>query len=182
MVSDGKHRPPDDVDKCTVHLPKTSTLGRSSWCTPAFSGCQSASTSGSAGSPSSRSEQAVATTPASDSTFVRRLNHLGIKGDEAGSSQGDARLQMNSLRSFHIPVIMWNLQISGLKVKLILPDHLNILLFHIKIEGLQNLIQRNEQLHGSGDGPSSGVALPFILVQVKQPLFTAFLGYNTLGS
>ncbi|KAJ6699182.1 TRANSCRIPTION FACTOR DP [Salix purpurea] len=33
--------------------------------------------------------------------------------------------------------------------------------------GLQNLIQRNEQLYSSGNVPSGGVSLPFILVQVK---------------
>ncbi|KAJ0714426.1 putative transcription factor E2F-DP family [Helianthus annuus] len=33
--------------------------------------------------------------------------------------------------------------------------------------GLQNLIKRNEQLYGSGDTPSGGVALPFILVQTR---------------
>ncbi|XVE96613.1 hypothetical protein REPUB_Repub02eG0238000 [Reevesia pubescens] len=44
---------------------------------------QSVSTSGSVGSPSSRSEQAMAT-PASESTFLR-LNHLDIHGDDAGS-------------------------------------------------------------------------------------------------
>lgn len=47
---------------------------------------QSVSTSGSMGSPSSRSEQAMAT-PASESTFLR-INHLDIHGDDAGS-QGD---------------------------------------------------------------------------------------------
>ncbi|KAK3445415.1 transcription factor-like protein DPB isoform X1 [Eucalyptus grandis] len=47
---------------------------------------QSVSTSGSMGSPSSRSEQAMAT-PASESTFLR-MNHLDIQGDDAGS-QGD---------------------------------------------------------------------------------------------
>ncbi|KAF9665064.1 hypothetical protein SADUNF_Sadunf16G0083300 [Salix dunnii] len=31
--------------------------------------------------------------------------------------------------------------------------------------GLQNLIQRNEQLYSSGNAPSGGVSLPFILVQ-----------------
>ncbi|XWS55865.1 hypothetical protein CRYUN_Cryun09bG0036600 [Craigia yunnanensis] len=41
------------------------------------------STSGSVGSPSSRSEQAMAT-PASENTFLR-LNHLDIHGDDAGS-------------------------------------------------------------------------------------------------
>lgn len=44
---------------------------------------QSISTSRSIGSPSSRSEQTMAT-PASDNTFLR-LNHLDIHGDEAGS-------------------------------------------------------------------------------------------------
>ncbi|KAL2501894.1 Transcription factor-like protein DPB [Forsythia ovata] len=33
--------------------------------------------------------------------------------------------------------------------------------------GLQNLIQRNEQLYGSGNAPTGGVALPFILVQTR---------------
>ncbi|XP_004307868.1 PREDICTED: transcription factor-like protein DPB-like [Fragaria vesca subsp. vesca] len=33
--------------------------------------------------------------------------------------------------------------------------------------GLQNLIQRNEQLYCSGDAPSGGVSLPFILVQTR---------------
>uniref|UniRef100_A0ACD5TPK9 Uncharacterized protein n=1 Tax=Avena sativa TaxID=4498 RepID=A0ACD5TPK9_AVESA len=33
--------------------------------------------------------------------------------------------------------------------------------------GLQNLVERNEQLYCSGDAPSGGVALPFILVQVN---------------
>ena len=44
---------------------------------------QSVSMSGSVGSPSSRSEQTMAT-PASDNTFLR-LNHLDIHGDDAGS-------------------------------------------------------------------------------------------------
>ncbi|KAJ6778299.1 TRANSCRIPTION FACTOR DP [Salix koriyanagi] len=33
--------------------------------------------------------------------------------------------------------------------------------------GLQNLIQRNEQLYSSGNAPSGGVSLPFILVQTR---------------
>ncbi|KAJ4970084.1 hypothetical protein NE237_003183 [Protea cynaroides] len=33
--------------------------------------------------------------------------------------------------------------------------------------GLQNLIQRNEQLYASGNSPVGGVALPFILVQTR---------------
>lgn len=36
-----------------------------------------------------------------------------------------------------------------------------------KYVGLQNLIKRNKQLYGSGNAPSGGVALPFILVQVN---------------
>ena len=44
---------------------------------------QSVSMSGSVGSPSSRSEQTMAT-PASENTFLR-LNHLDIHGDDAGS-------------------------------------------------------------------------------------------------
>lgn len=41
------------------------------------------------------------------------------------------------------------------------------LLDSIKFVGLQNLIHRNEQLYSSGNSPSGGVALPFILVQVS---------------
>lgn len=58
---------------------KNPNLG--SWGT-AISG-QSVSTSGSVGSPSSRSEQALPTS-ASENAFVR-LNHLDIHGDDAGS-------------------------------------------------------------------------------------------------
>ncbi|KAJ3682491.1 hypothetical protein LUZ60_015064 [Juncus effusus] len=36
-----------------------------------------------------------------------------------------------------------------------------------KCIGLQNLVQRNEQLYGSGNSPSGAVALPFILVQTR---------------
>lgn len=46
---------------------------------------QSISTSGSVGSPSSRSEAAAAT-PASDNQFSR-LNNLDVQGDEAGSQE-----------------------------------------------------------------------------------------------
>ncbi|XP_078442559.1 transcription factor DP [Wolffia australiana] len=63
--------------------------GRSSkcsWGTPAGSDAQSPSSSGSRGSPSSRSEAAV-TTPASESTSMR-LNHLDIHGDDVASPQG----------------------------------------------------------------------------------------------
>lgn len=44
-----------------------------------------------------------------------------------------------------------------------LPSHSCILLQYV---GLQNLAQRNEKQYGSGNAPSGGVALPFILVQV----------------
>lgn len=43
----------------------------------------------------------------------------------------------------------------------------NVIFPPTKYVGLQNLIQRNEQLYSSGDAPSGGVALPFILVQVE---------------
>ncbi|KAL5716991.1 hypothetical protein ACHQM5_010084 [Ranunculus cassubicifolius] len=36
-----------------------------------------------------------------------------------------------------------------------------------QLVGLQNLVQRNEQLYGSGNAPTGGVALPFILVQTR---------------
>ncbi|KAH8505676.1 hypothetical protein H0E87_012775 [Populus deltoides] len=49
---------------------------------------QSVSTSGSVGSPSSRSEHAMAT-PASDSTFLR-LNHLDIHADDAATQDAAA--------------------------------------------------------------------------------------------
>lgn len=48
-----------------------------------------------------------------------------------------------------------------------LPNFLCCFFWHIKYVGLQNLIQRNEQLYGSGNTPSGGVDLPFILVQVN---------------
>ncbi|XP_039015691.1 transcription factor-like protein DPB isoform X2 [Hibiscus syriacus] len=37
----------------------------------------------------------------------------------------------------------------------------------LKFVGLQNLILQNEQLYSSGNAPSGGVALPFILVQTR---------------
>ena len=49
---------------------------------------QSVSTSGSVGSPSSRSEHAMAT-PASDNTFLR-LNHLDIHADDAATQDAAA--------------------------------------------------------------------------------------------
>lgn len=61
------------------------STARASFGTPAFSGGQSASTSSSVGSPSSRIEP-VATTPASENTLVR-LNHLEIHGDDEGTPE-----------------------------------------------------------------------------------------------
>ncbi|RDX98184.1 Transcription factor-like protein DPB, partial [Mucuna pruriens] len=43
----------------------------------------------------------------------------------------------------------------------------NYLYYYVKFIGLQNLIQRNEQLYSSGNPPSGGVSLPFILVQTR---------------
>ncbi|KAF7836524.1 transcription factor-like protein DPB isoform X1 [Senna tora] len=43
----------------------------------------------------------------------------------------------------------------------------DFLSYSVKYVGLQNLIQRNEQLYSSGNAPSGGVALPFILVQTR---------------
>uniref|UniRef100_A0A453ISD9 Transcription factor DP C-terminal domain-containing protein n=1 Tax=Aegilops tauschii subsp. strangulata TaxID=200361 RepID=A0A453ISD9_AEGTS len=37
----------------------------------------------------------------------------------------------------------------------------------MKYLGMQNLINRNEQLYGSGNIPTGGVALPFILIQTR---------------
>ncbi|KAF3328198.1 transcription factor-like protein DPB [Carex littledalei] len=79
----------------TAAAPANTTGGRSSWRTPPISasGAHSASTSGSAGSPSEPTQSvapAAAMTPASESTFVR-LNNLDIHTDEAaGSSQAAA--------------------------------------------------------------------------------------------
>ncbi|KAG6479377.1 hypothetical protein ZIOFF_062840 [Zingiber officinale] len=61
------------------------STARASFGTPAFSGGQSASTSSSVGSPSSRIEP-VATTPASENTLVR-LNHLEIQRDDVGTPE-----------------------------------------------------------------------------------------------
>jgi len=55
---------------------------------------QSVSTSGSVGSPSSRSEHAMAT-PASDSTFLR-LNHLDIHADDAATQDAAASVSSSS--------------------------------------------------------------------------------------
>ncbi|KAB5519880.1 hypothetical protein DKX38_024199 [Salix brachista] len=47
-----------------------------------------------------------------------------------------------------------------------LEEHVRIANTHMFV-GLQNLIQRNEQLYSSGNAPSGGVSLPFILVQTR---------------
>ncbi|XP_021901808.1 transcription factor-like protein DPB [Carica papaya] len=82
--SNSNHNRQDDGEKNPATMSRGGG-GTRSWGTT-VSG-QSVSTSGSVGSPSSRSEQAI-TTPASESTFLR-LNHLDIHGDDAGS-QGAA--------------------------------------------------------------------------------------------
>ncbi|GER57224.1 transcription factor DP [Striga asiatica] len=46
-------------------------------------------------------------------------------------------------------------------------NYLSTLCFLLQYIGLQNLIQRNKQLHGSENAPNGGVALPFILVQTR---------------
>ncbi|KAK8948147.1 Transcription factor-like protein DPB [Platanthera guangdongensis] len=91
MVSGTNHQLPEE--KGTDNFSNASTRGRSPLGTPALSGGQSASTSWSAGSPSSRSEQAATDTPASDRTFVRRHKHLDVNGDEAGSPHGSVSVK-----------------------------------------------------------------------------------------
>ncbi|CAA3008191.1 transcription factor DPB isoform X1 [Olea europaea subsp. europaea] len=191
-----------------------------SWVTTASG--QSVSTSGSVGSPSSRSEAAVAT-PASDSTFLR-LNNLDIQGDDAGSQGaiGNKKKKRGQraaggdktgrgLRQFSMKVCekveskgrttyneYWKLVIifdlcslhknqnglfsCGITCHCSLFDCNNESLgIRNRIEkkaaylqeleeqyvGLQKLVQRNEQLYGSGNAPNGGVALPFILVQTR---------------
>ncbi|XP_043707079.1 transcription factor-like protein DPB isoform X2 [Telopea speciosissima] len=80
VVTGGNHL--EDGEK---NLPSISRGGTSRPWGTTISG-QSVSTSGSAGSPSSRSEQAMAT-PASENALIR-LNHLNIGGDDAGSQGG----------------------------------------------------------------------------------------------
>ncbi|XP_010423720.1 PREDICTED: transcription factor-like protein DPB isoform X1 [Camelina sativa] len=228
-----------------------------SWGT-AVSG-QSVSTSGSMGSPSSRSEQTTTVaTSASDSTFLR-LNNLDIQGDDAGSqgASGGKKKKRGQraigpdkngrgLRQFSMKVCekveskgrtTYNEVADELVAEYALPnndgtspdhqqydeknirrrvyDALNVLMamdiiskdkkeiqwrglprtslsdieelkserlsLRNRIEkkiayspeleeqyvGLQNLIQRNEHLYSSGNAPSGGVALPFILVQTR---------------
>nr|XP_010943404.1 transcription factor-like protein DPB [Elaeis guineensis] len=253
------NRQNEDGNKSTASIPKPhGGGGRSSWGTPAFSGGQSASTSGSVGSPSSRSELAAAT-PVSESTFVR-LNHLDIHGDDAGSSLGAVSGKKKKrgaravggdksgrgLRQFSMKVCekveskgrtTYNevadelvAEFTDPNCNMVTPDQpdydgknirrrvydaLNVLMamdiiskdkkeiqwkglprtslndieelkaerigLKSKIEkktaylqdlqdqfvGLQNLIQRNEQLYKSGNAPSGAVALPFILVQTR---------------
>lgn len=87
----------EDGDK--GHPPTTTATSRGgtrSWGTT-VSG-QSMSTSGSVGSPSSRSEQAMAT-PASDNTFMR-LNHLDIHGDDAGSQAAVGLVHLSDMLCF----------------------------------------------------------------------------------
>lgn len=88
MVTGGGSYQDDGPDKNPVATTAVSRGGATrSWGTTTVSG-QSVSTSGSVGSPSSRSEQAMAT-PASDSTFLR-LNHLDIHADDAATQDAAA--------------------------------------------------------------------------------------------
>ncbi|CAK7343160.1 unnamed protein product [Dovyalis caffra] len=187
---------------------------------------QSVSTSGSVGSPSSRSEHAMAT-PASDNTFLR-LNHLDIHADDAATQDAAANKKKKrgqravgadksgrGLRQFSMKVCekveskgttTYNEVADELVAEFADPsnsvstpdqqqyDEKNIrrrvdieelkaerLGLRNRIEkkaaylqeleeqfvGLQNLIQRNEQLYSSGNAPNGGVSLPFILVQTR---------------
>ncbi|KAK4833819.1 hypothetical protein QYF36_011889 [Acer negundo] len=81
VTGNNKHHEDGDKNPPTTATSRGGGGATRSWGTT-VSG-QSVSTSGSVGSPSSRSEQAMAT-PASDNTFMR-LNHLDIHGDDAGS-------------------------------------------------------------------------------------------------
>ncbi|KAK8558482.1 hypothetical protein V6N13_103657 [Hibiscus sabdariffa] len=177
-----------------------------SWGTTASG--QSVSTSGSVGSPSSRSELAMAT-PATENTFLR-LNHLDVHGDDAGSqgAVGGKKKKRGQravggdksgrgLRQFSLKVCekveskgrtTYNEVADELVAEfgdpgssVASPDQTERLGLRSRIEkkaaylreleeqfvGLQNLIQRNEQLYSSGNAPSGGVAFPFILVQTR---------------
>ncbi|KAJ9554830.1 hypothetical protein OSB04_009444 [Centaurea solstitialis] len=229
-----------------------------SWGTTTGSG-QSVSTSGSVGSPSTRSETAMAATPASENTFLR-LNHIDIHNDDAGSqgaAAGNKKKRRGQratggdkggrgLRQFSMKVCekveskgrtTYNEVADELVAEFADPgntdqtpdqqqydeknirrrvyDALNVLMAmdiiskdkkeiqwrglprtslndieELKSErlalknridkkaaylreledqhvGLQNLVRRNEQLYGSGNAPTGGVALPFILVQTR---------------
>lgn len=219
----------------------------------------SASTSGSVGSPSTRSEAAMAVTPASDQAILR-LNHLDIHANNnAGSPEavGNKKKKRGQratggdksgrgLRQFSMKVCekveskgrtTYNEVADELVAEFSVPgesgqapdqqqydeknirrrvyDALNVLMamdiiskdkkeiqwkglpktslsdieeikrdrlaIRTRIEkkaaylkelqdqyvGLQNLIQRNELLYSSGNAPTGGVALPFILVQTR---------------
>jgi len=77
---------------------------------------------------------------------------------------------MSSLKMFAVIVTLYFVLLSS-STSYHLPNlwfsYHWLFFWHIKYVGLQNLIQRNEQLYGSGNTPSGGVALPFILVQVN---------------
>ncbi|KAG0484406.1 hypothetical protein HPP92_008485 [Vanilla planifolia] len=257
MVSGGNRRPPEDGEMGTGNFHKAETVGRNSWAATSFTCGQSASTSGSAGSPSSRSDQAAAATPASESTFVRRLKpplksmerrrgRRSAKKKKRGSRAGAGDKSGRGLRQFSMKVCekveskgrtTYNEVADELVTEFADPsnnlaspdqqqydeknirrrvyDALNVLMamdiiskdkkeiqwkglprtslndieelkaecaslknkierktaylqeLEDQIVGIQNLIRRNEQLHSSGNVPSGGVALPFILVQTR---------------
>ncbi|KAJ4839511.1 hypothetical protein Tsubulata_029940 [Turnera subulata] len=77
----------EDVHKSSSnhHHPASAPRAAASW----VSG-QSVSTSGSVGSPSSRSEQAVATPATADNNAYIRLNHLDIHADDDAATQDAA--------------------------------------------------------------------------------------------
>ncbi|URE00575.1 Transcription factor DP [Musa troglodytarum] len=236
----------DEGSKRTASFRMAPSGGRSSLGAPAFSGGHSASTSGSAGSPSSRSEP-TETNPASESALVR-LNHLDIHGGDEGTPVG--AVSCTGLFGSDIVLAkvddLWHNQVADelvteftdpknnpgsqdqqhydeKNIRRRVYDALNVLMAmdiiskdkkeiqwkglprtslndieELKAEriglknriekktaylhelqnqecfvtfsqfiGLQSLVQRNEQLHGSEHVPSGGVALPFILVQTR---------------
>ncbi|CAA7034037.1 unnamed protein product [Microthlaspi erraticum] len=250
--SNSNHNHHDDGSVKNNNNPSTRSWGT------AVSG-QSVSTSGSMGSPSSRSEQTITVaTSASDTAFIR-LNNLDIQGDDAasqGASGGKKKKRGQratgpdkngrGLRQFSMKVCekveskgrtTYNEVADELVAEFALPnndetspdqqqydeknirrrvyDALNVLMamdiiskdkkeiqwrglprtslsdieelkaervsLRSRIEkktaycqeleeqyvGLQNLIQRNEHLYSSGNAPSGGVSLPFILVQTR---------------
>jgi len=83
MVTGGGHL--EDGDR---HPSSAATRGGGGATTGSWVSGQSMSTSGSVGSPSSRSEHVMAT-PASDNTFLR-LNHLDIHADDAATQDAAA--------------------------------------------------------------------------------------------
>lgn len=77
---------------------------------------------------------------------------------------------------FHVCNLGMNLLLHALCWWISFAMWANFCCLFIKFVGLQNLIQRNERLYSSGNAPSGGVALPFILVQVDiRQLFSCIM-------